>query len=197
MSAYPTPWQQRTMWAALTALFVVLLILIAGAVVYVGANLISFLQPILIPIAVAVILSYLLDPLVTELCRRKFPRGSAIVIIFVSVLIALTGLFWWVVPTISMQSANFARELPNYTQKARDRIVDLIVQYNRVVGGTSGREKSASSGLVNFLLGTPPPHAPSPTPTAAPTPSPQTTTSPVEAISAAPAKISSAERQQL
>ena len=197
MSAYPTPWQKRTMWAALTALFVVLLIVIAGAVVYVGANLISFLQPILIPVAIAAILAYLLDPLVTELCRRKMGRGMAIAVIFVSVFIALFGLIWWVVPTISMQSANFARELPGYTQKARDRIVDLIVQYNRVVGGTSGREKSASSGLVNFLLGTPPPHAPSPTPRAAPTPSPQTTASPVEAISAAPAKISSAERQQL
>ena len=197
MSAYPTPWQKRTMWAALTALFVVLLIVIAGAVVYVGANLISFLQPILIPVAIAAILAYLLDPLVTELCRRKMGRGMAIAVIFVSVFIALVGLIWWVVPTISMQSANFARELPGYTQKARDRIVDFIVQYNRVVGGTSGREKSASSGLVNFLLGTPPPHAPSPTPRAAPTPSPQTTASPVEAISAAPAKISSAERQQL
>jgi len=185
------------MWAALTALFVVLLIVIAGAVVYVGANLISFLQPILIPVAIAAILAYLLDPLVTELCRRKMRRGMAIAVIFASVFVALVGLIWWVVPTISMQSANFARELPGYTQKARDRIVDFIVQYNRVVGGTSGREKSASSGLVNFLLGTPPPHAPSPTPPAAPTPSPQTTASPVEAISAAPAKISSAERQQL
>jgi predicted PurR-regulated permease PerM len=197
MSAYPTPWQKRTMWAALTAFFVVLLVVIAGGVIYVGASLISFLQPILIPVAIAVILAYLLDPLVTELCRRKMGRGMAIGVIFASVFIALTGLVWWVVPTISMQSANFARELPSYTQKARDRIVDLIVQYNRVVGGTAGRGKSVSSGLVNFLLGTPPPHPPSPTPTAAPTPLPETTASPVEAISAAPAKISSAERQQL
>jgi predicted PurR-regulated permease PerM len=185
------------MWAALTALFVVLLIVIAGAVVYVGASLISFLQPILIPVAIAVILSYLLDPLVTELCRRKMGRGMAIGVIFASVFIALTGLVWWVVPTISMQSANFARELPGYTQKARDRIVDLIVQYNRVVGGTVGREKSESSSLVNFLLGTPPPHAPAPSPTATSTPLPEATVSPVETISAAPAKISSVERQQL
>jgi len=185
------------MWAALTALFVVLLIVMAGAVVYVGANLISFLQPILIPVAIAVILAYLLDPLVTELCRRKMGRGWAVIVIFASVVIALVGLVAWVAPTISMQSANFARELPSYTQKARDRIVDLIVQYNRVAGGTAGRGKSASSGLVNFLLGTPPPHAPSPTPAAAPTPLPQTTASPGETISAAPAKISSAERQQL
>ena len=200
MSAYPTPWQQRTMWAALTALFVVLLIVIAGAVVYVGANLISFLQPILIPVAIAVILAYLFDPLVTELCRRKMGRTLAIGVIFASVAIVLTGLVAWVAPTISMQSANFARELPNYTQKARERIIDMFVQYNRMVGGGSaGRGKSASSSLVNLLLGTPPPHAPSPTATATATATvvPETTASPVEAISATPAKISSAERQQL
>jgi len=186
------------MWAALTALFVVLLIVIAGAVVYVGANLISFLQPILIPVAIAVILAYLLDPLVTELCRRKMGRGWAIIVIFASVIVALVGLVAWVAPTISVQSANFARELPSYTQKARDRIVDLIVQYNRFVGGTtSARGRSASSSLVNFLLGTPPPHPLSPTPSATPSPLPETTPSSVEAISATPAKISSVERQQL
>src|ERR1700724_4809548 len=119
MSEYPTPWQQKTMWAALTALFVVLLIIIAGAVFYVGANLISFLQPILIPIAVAVILAYLLDPLVNDLCRRGMARGWAIGVIFASVVIGLAGLVAWVAPTISEQSANFARELPNYTQKTR------------------------------------------------------------------------------
>jgi len=198
MSAYPTPWQQKTMWAALTALFVVLLIVIAGAVVYVGANLISFLQPILIPIAVAVILAYLLDPLVNDLCRRGMARGWAIGVIFASVVIGLAGLVAWVAPTISEQSANFARELPNYTQKTRDRIVDVIVQYNRIVGGTT-RGKAASSGIVNFLLGTPPPRAPSPTPTATalPTDSAQPGPSPVESISATPAKISSAERHEL
>jgi len=187
------------MWAALTALFVVLLIIIAGAAVYVGANVVSFLQPILIPVAIAVILAYLLDPLVTKLCQRKLSRGWAVGVIFAGVAIALFGLVAWVAPTISVQSANFARELPSYTQKARDRIVDLIVQYNRFFGGTTGRGKSASSSLVNLLLGTPPPRPPSPTPTAAtvPSPSPEPSAAAVEAISAAPTKISSAERQQL
>src|SRR5437660_7426892 len=119
MSAYPTPWQKRTMWAALTALFVVLLIVIAGAVVYLGANVISFLQPILIPVAIAAILAYLLDPLVTKLCRRGFRRIPAIAAIFLAAFLALGALIWWLVPTVSMQSANVAKELPTYTQKAR------------------------------------------------------------------------------
>lgn len=194
MSTYPTPWQKRTMWAALSAFFVVLLIVIGGAVIYVGANLISFLQPILIPVAIAIILAYLLDPLVTEICRRGIGRIWAIILIFFSAFIALLGLFWWVVPTISMQSANFARELPSYTQTARDRIVDLVVRYNRTFGGTT-RSKSATSGLVNLLLGTPPPRSPT-NPSPPPTPSASPETSAVESISAAPPKLSSAERQK-
>src|SRR5215471_1932310 len=193
MSTYPTPWQQRTMWAALTALFVVLLIVVAGAVVYVGANLISFLQPILIPVAIAIILAYLLDPLVTILCRRGMGRTWAISVIFASAFIALLGLVWWVVPTISEQSANFARELPGYTQTARDRIVDLVVRYNRTLGGTT-HGKSGYSGLVNLLLGTPPPRSATPAPT--PSASPENSGA-VEAIAPAPPKLSSAERQKV
>jgi predicted PurR-regulated permease PerM len=197
MSTYPTPWQKRTMWAALSAFFVVLLIVIAGVVVYVGANLISFLQPILIPVAIAIILAYLLDPLLTVLCRRGIGRTWAIIVIFLSAFIALVGLFWWVVPTISIQSANFAKELPSYTQTARDRIVDLVVRYNRTFGGTSGSHgKSSTSGLVNLLLGTPPPHAvvtPSPTPTPSTSPADYA----AESIAPAPPKLSSAERQKV
>jgi predicted PurR-regulated permease PerM len=196
MSTYPTLWQKRTMWLALSSLFVVLLIAIAGAVVYVGANLISFLQPILIPVAIAIILAYLLDPLVTELCRRSMGRTWAITVIFASAFIALLSLFWWVVPTISVQSANFAKELPSYTQTARDRIVDLVVRYNRTFGATSGTHGKSTSGLVNLLLGTPPPHAAvNPLATASPSASPAN--SPVEAIGPAPPKLSSAERQKV
>jgi predicted PurR-regulated permease PerM len=197
MSTYPTPWQKRTMWASLTAFFVVLLIVVAGAVVYVGANLISFLQPILIPVAIAIILAYLLDPLVTHLCRRGIGRTWAIIAIFACVFVALLSLFWWFVPTISEQSANFAKELPSYTQTARDRIVDLVVRYNRTFGGTAGaHSKSATSGLVNLLLGTPPPKATA-TPSATPSPSVTPADSPVETIEPAPPKLSSAERQRV
>src|SRR3982074_2452361 len=100
------------MWAALTALFIVLLLVMAASVIWVAANVISFLQPILIPVAIAGILAYLLDPLVTKLCARGLGRIPAIAAIFLAAFLALGVLIWWLVPTISMQSANFARELP-------------------------------------------------------------------------------------
>lgn len=201
---YPTPWQQKTMWAALTALFVVLLAVIASSVVWVAANVISFLQPILIPVAIAAILAYLLDPVVTRMCRDGLGRTKAVILLFAIGFMLLAAFVTWVAPTISMQSANFVRELPGYTQTARERVVDLIVQYNRTFGAsgaTKGKPASTTASFVTWLLGPPP----SPHPTLSPIPaaSPPTTATPesitpapVEAIGPAPAKITPVDRQR-
>jgi predicted PurR-regulated permease PerM len=201
MRAYPTPWQRNLMWAALSAFFIVFLIAVAASAIWVIANLISFLQPILIPVAIALILAYLLDPLVTRLERGLLTRTKAILLIFAVAFLFLAGLMTWLAPTISMQSANFARELPNYTQKARDRVVDVIVRFNRTFAASGGRGKtvSPSSGIVNLLLGTPPPHRsvpPAATPVPPPTAVAPTAAGPSETIAPAPTRITPADRQR-
>ena len=203
MSDYPTPWQRKTMWAALTALFVVFLIVVVGAVIWTGANIISFLQPILIPVAIAIILTYLLDPLVTKMSRGGLSRTKAVAFLFAVAFVALGGLFAWLVPTISIQSANFAKEVPAYTERARDRIVDLIYRFDQTFGFLgAAREKSASSSFTNWLIGpaSPSPHA---QPTASVTPSPNAATAPqtiapaTETIAPNPSKLTTAERQRI
>jgi predicted PurR-regulated permease PerM len=107
-------------------------------------------------------------------------------------------LLGWLVPTISIQSANFAKQVPAYTEKARDRIVDLIYRFDQtfgVFGGAHGR--SASTSLTNLLIG---PSSPSPQaqPTATASPArPQTMASPSETIAPSPAKLTTAERQRI
>jgi predicted PurR-regulated permease PerM len=202
MNKYPTPWQQKTMWAALTALFVVFLVTVVGAAIWIGTNIISYLQPILIPVAIALILAYLLDPLVTKMCKGGLDRTKAVVLIFAIIFLALGGLVAWIVPTISMQSANFAKELPGYTQTARDRVVDLIFRYDRAFGmPSSARAKSEvpTTSFVNWLLGSPAPRAQATTtPSPAATPAPGTAASPSEVIAATPSsKLTTAERQRI
>ena len=162
MSEYPTPWQSKMMWAALTACFVLLLVVVLGAVVWAAANVISFLQPILIPVAIAVILTYLLDPLVIKMSRRTLSRTKAVVLLFAIAFFALGGLAAWLVPTISIQSANFARQVPAYTERARDYIVDLIYRFDQTFGLLGEHGKSPSTSLTNWLIGP----APSPSPRA-------------------------------
>src|SRR6266481_3631390 len=203
MKDYPTPWQRKTMWAALSALFIVFLIVTVGAVIWTGANIISFLQPILIPVAIAMILTYLLNPLVTKMSRGGLSRTKAVALLFAIGVVALGGLIAWLVPTVSIQSANFAKEVPAYTERARDRIVDLIYRFDQTFGFLGGgREKSASSSFTNWLIGpaSPSPHA---QPTATATASPNAAASPQaigparETIAPNPSKLTTAERQRI
>src|SRR3712207_713539 len=127
---YPTAWQRKIMWAALSAFFIVLLVGIVGSVLWFLTRFVAFLQPILIPVAIAVILAYLLDPLVTHLAEHRMSRTNAIALLFAIAFLAIVALAVWIVPTVSVQSAAFMRELPNYTVKARDQAVDWIYRYN-------------------------------------------------------------------
>jgi len=185
------------MWAALTACFLVVLVVIVAGVVWAGASIISFLQPILIPVAIAAILTYLLDPLVTKMSRGPLTRTKAIALLFAIAFFALGGLAAWLVPTISFQSANFARQIPSYTERARNYIVDLIYRFDQTFGLLgAGQTKSASKNLTNFLIGP----GPSPSPhrqTASPAASPQVTTPATEVIAPIQPKLSSAERQRI
>lgn len=198
MKEYPTPWQRKTMWAALTACFVVLLVIIVGAVIWAAANVISFLQPILIPVAIAVILTYLLDPLVTKMSRGTLSRTKAVALVFAIAFFALGGLAAWLIPTISIQSANFARQVPAYTERARDYTADLIYRFDQTFGLPGGAHgKSASTSLTNWLIGpgaSPSPRAHS---TATPAASPQTTEPTTEIIAPSPPKLTTAERQRI
>ena len=196
MKKYPTHWQRKTMWASLTALFVVVLFVIVGSVVWLGANVVAFLQPILIPVAIAAILAYLLDPLVTYLANRGFGRTKAVLTIFAIAFFAIGGLIAWIVPLISIQSASLARQLPAFTVHVRDEVVDLMFRYERTFGfGAKPGKAGASNGIVNWLLAGPTPA------TSTPTPAPKPTASPLpgndEVISATPKKFTSADRQRI
>ena len=77
------------MLASLTAVFVVTLVGIVGTVIWLAGNLVGFLQPILMPVAIALILAYLLDPLVTYLGARGYGRTKAIGALFTIAFFAL------------------------------------------------------------------------------------------------------------
>lgn len=196
MKKYPTPWQRKMMWASLTAIFVLVLFLIVGTVVWVGANVVAFLQPILIPVAIAAILAYFLDPLVTYLARRGFGRTKAVLTIFVIAFLSIGGLLAWIVPMISVQSASLARQLPGFTIHVRDQVVDLLYRYEHTFGLGSKTEKGgATTNLVNWLLAGPTPSPES----SSPTPNPGAAKLPGngEVIGPAPAKLTSADRQRI
>ena len=198
MKKYPTPWQRKTMWTALTALFVVFLMFVVCSAIWIAANVVGFLQPILIPVAIAAILAYLLDPVVTRMTRHGIGRTKAVASLFIIVFLAMAALLAWLVPIVSLQSANAAKELPEYTKRARDSVVDLIYKYDRTFGMPElgkGKSSTATKSFVNWLLASPTPAAPQPAVTEAP--SSDATASDETIGPTPPKKITSAERERI
>jgi len=123
---YPTPWQRKTMWGALTALAIVSIGVIAVGLIWTTSRVLGFLQPILIPFAIAGVLAYLLDPLVTKIVSWGTSRARAVLFVFAVVSIAFAGILLWIIPALSHQSLRLARSVPRYTQIAKQRIVEYV-----------------------------------------------------------------------
>jgi len=78
-------------------------------------------QAVLIPIALAILLTFLLSPVVVSLQRRGLPRAIAIsVVVGVSVCF-LAGLFW----ILTAQLVGLANDLPKYQENVAKRIAGL------------------------------------------------------------------------
>ena len=126
MNEYPTPWQQKMMWSALAALSVVAIGAVAVGLVWLVSNIIGFLQPILIPFAVAAVMAYLLEPVVSLIMRLGTTRQRAVMSVFALVTIALAGVMVWIIPAIWMQTSNLVQKVPTY----RDRIEEKVKEFN-------------------------------------------------------------------
>ena len=122
---FPTPWQRQTLWGALTALAVVTIGAIAVGLVWLVSVVLSFLQPILVPFAVAAVLAYLLEPAVSQIVSWGTSRHRAVFFVFAVVTIGFTGVMVWILPALSTQSINLARKVPRYTHDARARLVEF------------------------------------------------------------------------
>ncbi|MGB8166444.1 MAG: AI-2E family transporter [Chthoniobacteraceae bacterium] len=123
---FPTPWQQKTIWTALTALSMVVTGTIAVGLIWLISNVIGFLQPILIPFAVAGVLAYLLDPVVSHIVRWGTSRQRAVISVFLIVTLALAGILVWIIPAIWTQTANLVQKVPMY----RERVTTMVGQFN-------------------------------------------------------------------
>ena len=158
---YPTPWQRKSMWTALATVSVAATITLGVGVVYVFSQVMAFLQPILVPFAIAGVLAYLLEPVVARLVRLGTTRRRAVTAVFLVTTIAFVGVMFWVVPMISGQTAKLARKIPQITQQVRHGISSFALEV---------REKTGFRIIPDelFEIAKPPPK-----PTPAPAPAPE------------------------
>ncbi len=113
------------MWSALTAVALATIGSIAVGLIWTAAQVISFLQPILIPFAVAGVLAYLLDPVVSKMVEWGIPRRPSVLMVFAVVSALLLWGAIWFVPAISHQTVNLIHRVDDYTRTTRSRVIEL------------------------------------------------------------------------
>lgn len=145
MRNIPTSFHLSALWTAVAALSVTVTIAIAVGFIYLGTQIIAFLQPILIPFAVAGVLAYLLEPVVTRLVRWGLSRQRAVLLVFTMVSAVFVGVLFLILPTVVTQGAEFAKEVPGYAEKAKARVSVLVSEWHLKIKKDYGIE------LLDFL----------------------------------------------
>jgi len=102
------------------------------AVVLVLAG-IYWAQAVLIPVALAVLITFLLTPPVAALQRRGLPRVPAVVVVVLLALAVVAG----VGAVLTFQVMSLGEELPRYRDNIREKIADI-----RSVGRESGLKRA-------------------------------------------------------
>ena len=116
---HPTPFQTKSLWAAITSLSFLAVgasVLLIGSLV-VGA--ISFLQPVLTPIAVAAILAFLLEPVVKFSMRLGLSRLISIILVYLAFAAFFVGLLVYIIPPAYRQGNTLVKNFPGYMQKTQ------------------------------------------------------------------------------
>ena len=129
---HPTPFQHKFFWAAVTALS---FLAIAAVVTLVGSIIvkgISFLQPVLIPVAVAAILAFLLEPVVKFSMRLRLSRLASIVIVYVAFACFFLGLIIYIAPPVYRQSLALAQNFPSYMTKTEALATSTLNQLQKL-----------------------------------------------------------------
>lgn len=117
---YPTQFQQKTLWNAATGVSILILGVLLVGLVWLTGQVFGFLQPVLVPLIVAGIVAYVLDPVVRLLEKRGLSRLWSVVVVFLAILIGATLLIAAVVPGIQRGHGHLKEMLspPKTEQKA-------------------------------------------------------------------------------
>jgi predicted PurR-regulated permease PerM len=114
----------RVIWFALTALAVTAIIGVGVAAIWGIGRILNLLSPVLWPLAIAAVLSYLLEPAVNWLEHHRISRAWGITIVFFTVAGVLCGVLASVIPQITKETNNLITKIPGYTARAQQQLSD-------------------------------------------------------------------------
>lgn len=114
---FPNRFQRKTCWIALTAVAIVVIGVIAVGGITLMTWALSYLQPVLVPIAVAGIIAYLLEPLIRWLQKRGWGHRRAMLTVFSGFMLVVIVLVVGVMVPAFGQASEFLENLGDIEKK--------------------------------------------------------------------------------
>ncbi len=118
--------QKRIISWALTCLAAMVVLGFIVAVFALGAKFLAAFSAVVWPLAIAMILSLLLQPICDFFEKKfKFTRGLSVASLFILILLAAAGLAFLVIPLCVREIADFLGQLPVLWERATTRFPEL------------------------------------------------------------------------
>jgi predicted PurR-regulated permease PerM len=112
--------QRRTFFLTASAVAVVAILIAA--------------HDVILPFVIALVIAYVLTPLVTAVERRRVPRAAALIVVYAVVLGSIGGFVIAVAPRIGFEFSKLRNALPAAAEEARSRWVPAISDRLRALG---------------------------------------------------------------
>ena len=125
----PSDKQAQVIWFSVTTLAVAMVLGAVGGIFWLLGFLLNKLASLILPLAVAGIIACLLDPVVDFFEHRmSIPRIRAILLVFFIGVALVVLMLGTVVPELVVQSNKLAHNLPEYSEKFRDRFSGWLAE---------------------------------------------------------------------
>ncbi|WP_193213340.1 AI-2E family transporter [Luteolibacter marinus] len=161
MARYPTRFQLRTLWNAATGFSILVLGALIVGLVWLMGQVFSFLQPVLVPLAVSAIVAYLLDPVVRIFQKRGFSRRWSVVTVFAGFTLIAAGLVAIMIPLVGGQIHKFQQQreeiaaaLPVPTATEQEATEQEATEQEATAENPAATNKPFDEKVVDILIDT-------------------------------------------
>lgn len=141
--------QKRMISSALTCLAALVVVGFIVGIFVLGAKFLAAFSTVIWPLAIAVILSLLLQP-VCDFFEKKFrlSRAFSVLALFVLVVAAAAGLAFWLIPLCAAEACEFFQHLPVLWERMAERFPELFGWIEEHFKKENIREALAQSASV-------------------------------------------------
>lgn len=156
----PSDFQKAVTWKAITGVSFAIIFLLLISSIFILGKFLNILQPVLVPVAIAAILSYLLSPLVhwirkKALREHKLSRTRAILLVYFALTIFFTVIALMVIIPASSQLNELIQDREKIIKNAQKKLSsfsNVIESFNASSDKTTIQSDKTDDEAINNLL---------------------------------------------